>query len=327
MSRETEKLLKLLEKELDKHDFQTDEELQSFLDVMNREGFEKLGLSTDSVDEAFEEYEIGCDLMDSDDPKDIKEALKHLQKAIELDPPFVDAQAEMLEAEREVAVYIRKLRELEEAAEDICLKDGEVEHEDVFGHAWRTIEMRPFLRIKKRLADAYLDQGMFRLAQEKYEDILAWNDNDNQGCRYLLIGIYAYFEEKEKAMELYDHYEQEQNAWSLISLAALHHKVGESEASLRYLKQLTKQIPESATFIANAILDLGLNEDFEPQYPGSYRPGTGEEMALAMDQLDFLLTSSRAFFMDLVSHCIEEYEKKAKKPRTAGKAKAKPKQK
>jgi tetratricopeptide (TPR) repeat protein len=310
MSKETERFLKTVSRELSKQDFASDDEMQAFMDRMNADGWREFMTSFDDADKAFAEYELGCELMASDDPQDVKQAVRHLKKAIELDPPFFDAQLELLEVETDLFAYAEKLQELEVKAEQGCLEVCGMERDEVYGEAWGCVEMRPLLRIKLRLAQIYLDQGMRRLAMARYEDILAWNENDNQGARYALIGIYAYFEDKAKAVELYERYSEEKTAWNLISLAALHYKLGDSDGSLGYVKQLVKSNPEAADAIARIVLEGG--EDYEPELPGHYKPFSGEEVVLALSDLDYLLISSPAFLTSMVAYCMDIHKGKKK---------------
>ena len=48
---------------------------------------------------------------------------------------------------------------------------------------------------------------MVKRAQEVLERILELNENDNLGARYLLSGVYAYFEDKDSLNKLIKKYE------------------------------------------------------------------------------------------------------------------------
>jgi tetratricopeptide (TPR) repeat protein len=312
MSRETERYLKKIMGELEKQEFDSEEEANEFLDGLTAALIKDGGFGALPEDRAFDEYERGCELMQSDDPEDEKAAIKHLKKAIKLAPPFYDARLMLLDAEADPLKRIAKLKELEAEAELGCLEDGGLSRDDVFGEAWYHIEMRPYMRIKHTLAIAYLNQGMYTLAKEKFEDALQWNENDNQGCRDVLMGLYAYFEDKEAALGLYQHYDEEQGAHNLLALAALHYRLNDEKSSRAFLRRLDKAVPSAFETLYGIIFAEDDAGGFDYDMPGYYRPGSSEEFRLAMENLDFLMVSAPAFMGYLARQAIDQHERRAK---------------
>jgi tetratricopeptide (TPR) repeat protein len=303
MSRDTEKFLKQLTQQIKSQNLETEAELQAFLEQMNSQGFENLSEVFDDADKAYEEYILGCELMASGDDREIKEAVKHLKKAIKLDPPFFDAQTELLSAESDFFTYLAKLQALEAEAETGGLQQAEYEREEAYGHAWGIIELRPFMRIKLRLAATYLEQGMYRLAAEKFEEALAWNENDNQGIRSTLIGLYAFLEDEERTLVLYQRFGEEQSAWNLLALATLYFKFGDEKASNSYIKRLIKAVPETFEVLFSISEDPDSVIDAEIPH---YRPGSQEELVLAFRDLGFLLNATTGFLDHLTLYIIKQ---------------------
>jgi tetratricopeptide (TPR) repeat protein len=179
------------------------------------------------------------------------------------------------------------------------------------------------MRIKANLAETYLGQDMYRLAMDKFEDVLAWNENDNQGVRYTLIGIYAFLEDEEQALGLYQRFGEEQTAWNLLALAALYFKLGDEKTSNSYIKRLLKAVPETLEVLVDASDDPGSVIDAEiPQY----RPGSAEELILALQDLGFLLRASSGFLNHLTMYIVKQRAmSNHRKPtaKTKGKSKGK----
>lgn len=308
MSRETERHLKNIMKLLDAEGIESEEELDAFLEKINSSAGAFAALAeTDDAYEAYEAYELGCELIYSDDPEDEREAVKQLKKAIRLDPPFYDARLQLLMLEPDTFKLIEKLKALEAEAEQACIEDSGVAREEVVGQAWGILELRPCLRIKYRLAMEYMSQGMVLLARRKFEEIMDWNEGDNQGCRLVLIGIYAYLEDEKYALELYNSYGREQSAWTLLSLAVLYFKLNDKKTCLSFIKKLAKAIPGTYEKLHNIF--SGESAEEEEPIGSSYRPGSVEELRLALRDLDFLLLSAPGFLYCLGDHVFEQHQK------------------
>jgi hypothetical protein len=310
---ETERQLKKLVKQMAEEGIESEDEVDRFLAEFNSafaSGYSNDSARFEQLDKAYDEYELGCDLLHGGDPEDEREAVRHLKKAIKLDPPFYDAQLQLLDLEQDPLKYIEKLKALEAQAEKGCLDDCGFERAEVFGDAWGHMEMRPFLRIKHRLAMEYLAQDMRRLALGKLEELLEWNEGDNQGCRYVLIGLYAFFEDEDSALRLFNHYGKEPTAWNLLSLAALYYKRNDDKACLSYIKQLAKAVPATYETIYRIIEDP--DDAAADSGISHYRPGSEEELRLALADLDFLIVSSTSFLTHLAFYAIDQHEKKLK---------------
>lgn len=66
---------------------------------------------------------------------------------------------------------------------------GESPFEEAVGHFWGLLETRPYMRARARLATVLWDSGERKSAMEHLEDMLRLNPGDNQGNRYLLLGM------------------------------------------------------------------------------------------------------------------------------------------
>jgi hypothetical protein len=152
--------------------------------------------------------------------------------------------------------------------------------------------------------------------------MLQWNTNDNQGVRSILIGLYAFFEDEQAALQLYEEYHKEPSAWNLLSLAALYYKLGDEKTCLSYLKKLDKAIPTAFETFCEIVFEA---EDHEHSDLPYYRPGSSEEFEFALTDLDYLLISNSAFMTYLIIYAVKAQEKhlaaEMKKAATEKKAK------
>jgi Tfp pilus assembly protein PilF len=288
----------------------TEEEIQAAIDHVMMELDAQSFAPETPEEQAYEEYDIACGILEDDEPDAEKQARKHLKKALKLDPDCLDAQLLLAEMDLDTLALVGKLEGLEPQAERTFLKRADHTKEEAMGIGWGIIELRPYLRLKQQLAENYLKLGMYSRARAKYEELLQWTDNDNQGCRFILIGIYAFFEDQAAAMRLYEHYSKDKSAWTLLSLATLSYKFGDQRKAKAFIRKLLKNIPEAAE--ALALMLTGDAEDTESL--GYYHPGSADEFMLAFRELSFLFLATPgfvAFFIETAMD-IEEADTAAK---------------
>lgn len=72
---------------------------------------------------------------------------------------------------------------------------------------WGDMDNRPFLRACCCVGSEYQDMKQFEKAIESYQEIIAYNEDDNQGVRYMILEcLFALkdFDQAEKLIEKYD---------------------------------------------------------------------------------------------------------------------------
>ncbi|MBP1969362.1 tetratricopeptide (TPR) repeat protein [Virgibacillus natechei] len=120
------------------------------------------------------------------------------------------------------------------------------------GHFWLMIETRPYMRAKADYATVQYNLGDKESAMEHYEELLELNPNDNQGIRYQLLRIYLEEEKYVPAKHLIKQYEKEQSANFLFNEALLHYRTnGITPKTKALLKKATEQNP----YVKDYLLD------------------------------------------------------------------------
>ncbi len=146
-----------------------------------------------------------------------EEAVRLCTQAIELDPRCVDALTLMAGAYEKLDEQIRHLSRVVQIAEEDLGGEGYFEENE--GHFWGLIETRPYMRARSYLAQTLALAGDKNAAIEHYEDLLDLNPGDNQGIRYVLIGLYLETDDVNGVSDLLDEYQDDASAvfaWSLV---------------------------------------------------------------------------------------------------------------
>jgi len=112
------------------------------------------------------------------------------------------------------------------------------------GGFWRLIGTRPFMRTKRNYMLTFMSLGRYTNAIKQGEELLELNESDNQGIRYMLMGLYTILERFEDAEKLYKKY-SEGSAFMLLPLAIMYYKKGDYNKS----KKILKKLKESNEFV------------------------------------------------------------------------------
>ena len=159
MSRETEKVLKEIQKFLALHeDGITDEESLSrvanqFLEEYNGHYPKRENTAPETADDYLELAEQATSK---------KKCLEYLRKAVELEPEHVDAQLQLIAhtLEDKPDKQLPALRKLLETAAKPLEQEGYFQ-EDV-GDFWTILETRPYMRVRQAYLDALISCGKGR---------------------------------------------------------------------------------------------------------------------------------------------------------------------
>lgn len=76
-------------------------------------------------------------------------------------------------------------------------------NKEYIGRFWSILETRPYMRVKYRYMDILKECGMLCFAISECEDMIRLCENDNLGIRHILMALYAFTENEEKALTLY----------------------------------------------------------------------------------------------------------------------------
>ncbi|HWQ74761.1 MAG TPA: hypothetical protein VN441_05560 [Syntrophomonas sp.] len=229
MSRETERILRELEKHLSGKEINNDIEYQKAVDefmmIHNSKAPKKRGRDAwDYLDMAYE--------ADSD-----QEALKYAQKALQLDKDCIDAEVMIAELTTEGGEELKLIYENLIAKTEKRLKEKDVLNDENIGHFWGIVETRPYMRLRFAYMQHLIDQGKLRKAVKECEDLLLLSENDNLGVRYILISLYAFFEDEINVNKLYKKFDYESSVHMLLPIVALYYKLDNYKKAELYLKK------------------------------------------------------------------------------------------
>jgi rubrerythrin len=114
------------------------------------------------------------------------------------------------------------------------------------------------------------------------KEILKLNENDNMGARYLLMAIYAYFEEENDMLKLYKKYPEE-DLEMLFPLFILYYKQGNDKKTKEYLDRINKANPHFIKFFKGTMKQ---NKDIPERH---YAKGDSSEVIMYFQEYDFLV--------------------------------------
>ncbi|WP_029758107.1 tetratricopeptide repeat protein [Fusobacterium nucleatum] len=293
MSEITEKLQKELQKFLDKNykEGMSEEERQHLIsEFITQYNFKenKFILNEKTAETSDNFMELATEANDE------KLALKYARKALKLDKDNLDA--ELLIADLVSTSQIDMLKRFEKIlkhGDEIMLKNGYMNEENI-GNFWLILETRPYMRVKYQYIDVLKESGMIGAATSECEDMIKLCQNDNLGVRHILMALYAFMENEEKALALYKKYSAHEESPILISLSILYYRKRNLKKSLEYLKKLEKINKDTKKFFRDVIYDKIENYPEQMSDLG-YRPYTGEELFVFFNNNSYLFTTDGYF--------------------------------
>ncbi len=228
------------------------------------------------------------------DAKTKKTALEYVEKAVALEPDNADAL--MMKADLTVK---NKFELLEELDKIIDIAAAPLKKERLFDKCrrdfWGLLETRPYMRVRNRRIELYIDLGMMKLAEKECEEMLELCDSDNLGIRYTLMHIYALFEEEDKALRLFEEY-NEDGTQMLLPLSIIYFKKRDLENARKYLELLKKRNKGLKDFIRATKNEEYMNDILYNMSPYGYSPDSVEELIIELQEYEFLFIESASFF-------------------------------
>lgn len=293
MSRDTENAMKQAMEYLAAHEdeIHSDEDanrlLQEFIQQYNS-GL--IQLRPDQPETADDYLEL------AEEAKTKKAAMGYIKKALELEPDNLDAL--LMQAERNAKYPVDLVVSLPPIIEKgNALMEREGYFREDMGEFWGVLETRPYMRLRYAYLDALKNSGMMRKAAEEGERLMELCESDNLGVRYDLIFLYAYLEEEEKALALFNASEYSKDeSQMLLALSILYFKLDQLDTSRDYLKKLRWRNKDTKKFLR--LVCRGDEEEiFAAGGSGfGYQPYTIEELVTAFQENVFLLTSVMNYF-------------------------------
>ena len=324
MSKETEKIFSAFDKFMEANGRPNSEEemremFQTFMNEYNSNLGNKAPVTPGTARTAEDYLEL------SETADTAEEALRYAKKALKLDPDNLDAEGYVAAfSAKDAFDAVKKFEAALEHGKRVMEKQGYFA-EECIGSFWLIHQTRPYIRLAQGYVDYLIEACMFDAAIHEAEDIIRLNETDNTGTRYTLMALYAMAGDEERALALYDRYEEE-SAMMLMPLAVLYYRKKELKTALKYLKLIMKRNPDLKKFLKSAVES---DEDIFPKDfdPTMYRPYTLEEILVAVFENTWLYTAFGMFFpwaySELTKTSSKTATKKSGSKKSAGKGKKK----
>ena len=278
MSFETEKIITLLNKFLDEHgdEYQNDEEAIAAFQMQYNQS---LLMGEDFIDDSDED--LLWNLLE-----EMYYARPETPKRKKIAKQILEIEPDNLEAQQVLFSYLPRPEELYELEK---LEREEVKKLDPEEMGWEYIENRPYLRLKADLAGKYVRNAFFTKAEKQYKELLEMNPNDALGARFELMNVYAHLEKYDEAKAFLDEYENEYrlNDLLLVPMILLALKVGENEVAEDYYRKLLKENSDVTKFLRLLKKEGAEGVEMIADEPndGYYRPNSLESLVLCFGRL------------------------------------------
>ena len=255
-----------------KDENELNEKLQEFIKKYNAG---EMDYENTILDEAYELLEK------AENTKSKTQAIKYAKEAYETCPDCFDAILFQVHLEDNPLKRWKLLDEGLEAEKNRLTKEKYFDKENI-GHFYGIFETRPYIRGLYAKADYLILDGKIKQARDVCKEILRLNENDNTGARYLLMAIYAYFEEENDMLKLYKKYPEE-NLEMLFPLFILYYKQGNDKKAKEYLDRINKANPHFIKFFKGTMKE---NTDIPYRH---YAKGDSSEVIMYFREYDFLV--------------------------------------
>ena len=291
MSRDSEKVLKELQKFLDAHAEDTENEAD--VDALAERFFAEYNLKCkeqkESAPETADDY---LDLAEQVTSK--KKRVEYLHKALELEPDNLDARLQLILRTAEQPDERRlALQELLDAADKQMEKSGAFK--EYAGEFWTAFETRPYMRVRYTYFDVLISCGMMRQAISEGQRLLELCESDDLGVRYQLMHLYVFMEDEMHALALHKQFDSYEETQMLLPLAVLYYKLNQFDKAEDYIKRLAKANKDTKKFLRAAAHDE-LDDYIDELNPYGYQPFTMEELLDELMKSSYLFDSVPYFF-------------------------------
>ena len=276
-------------------EFKNEAEINEFMSEFMQTHNAGLGKKTGK--DAYDYLEMAQDTFDA------KEAIRYAQKALKLDPYCLDAELIIAQAKSKDMEELKKNMEKVIRKGEEQLAQRNISKEEDAGSFYGLFETRPYMRVRKEYVGLLITQGRYRHAISEAEELIRLNENDNLGVRYILMALYSYFEDEDKAKALFDKYPEE-SAFMLLPLIALYYKVENDKKVKSYIRKLKNKNPQLQEALEMFMGDADEDEMEEILHAPMYRPFSLEEVVLAFSEAMFLYMPMNGFLDRLYDEVI-----------------------
>lgn len=245
----------------------------------NEEEFRKLEQSDDLLFEAYNE------------PLKSK-AIKLARKSLEINPNNIDAENFITKFETNTIKKLEKYKSTLDKEHKKLEEDGDFDKKYI-GMFWGITETRPYMRTRLCYMQTLMELGRYSEAIKQAEESLKLCENDNQGIRYILMGLYAFLERFEECKKLYKKY-LDSSSFMLLPLSIMYYKEGD----YRKAKKILKEIQEKNRYLLGYIKQNFTFSKTESEYyerEGAYSFGTESEAYFIMRDYKYLLETVPTF--------------------------------
>lgn len=311
MTRETERVIRELQKFMENNTFENDEDAeQAFMQYINRPDADRFKAEPDAYD-----Y-----LEKAQTAASPASAVKFAKKALELDPTLIEAELLIAIHQAKDSAQMQSALEGLLKKEEARLAKENITEEQCAGEYYLIFETRPYLRLYQMYIETLITQGKIRKAVEACSKVLMLNDNDNLGVRYTLMAVYAMLEERTLAEALYQKYPEEGSSM-LLPMLALYYKLDDTEAATDCLKRLcanNKSVKQAVKILRKGD-EVQMMEILGSPY---YSPFSKEELVIAYCDNILLYMPIGDDFLKWVETHIPTKSTSGKKQSTKSKKKA-----
>lgn len=218
-------------------------------------------------------------------------ALKYAKEAYLLCPSCFESILFQAEIEDNPLKRIKILEDGLKKEKNRLFENGHSNYENSF-------ETRAYLIGLKTKALYLLQDGRIKEAETICKELIHLSSHDLLGARYLLMAIYAYFEDINQFFAIYDE-KSDSEIGALFPLFVLHYKLGNEKEAKKTLKDIIHLYPSFLKYFKGSI-----NLDKSIVLQEGYVKGTISELIAYFDMISFLMNT-----IPNIKYAIEEYSK------------------
>ena len=247
----------------------------------------------DFEDKEFIKREQSDDLLFEAYEEPVKsKAIKLAKKALEINPDNIDAENFITKFENNTIKKLEKYKETLDKEQARLEKDNIFSKENI-GIFWGLIETRPYMRTKHCYMLTLMELGRYTEAIQQGEEILKLCENDNQGVRYLIMGLYAVLEKFEECERIYKKYSDD-STFMLFPLSIMYYKKGDYKKTKKTLKVIQENNEYILEYLKQKIKFTKTKIDIIEE-EGSYSWGSEAEAYLVVKDYKYLLETVPTF--------------------------------
>ena len=247
----------------------------------------------DFEDEEFIKREQSDDFLFEayDEPVKLK-AIKLAKKALEINPDNIDAENFITKFETNTIKKLQKYKETLDK-EQVNLEKEDMFNEKNIGIFWGLMETRPYMRTKHCYMLTLMELGRYTEAIKQGEELLALCKSDNQGIRYLILGLYALLEKFDECEKIYNSYSDD-STFMLFPLSIMYYKKGDYKKSKKFLKKIQEENEYILDYLKQSIKFTKTKiENIENE--GTYSWGSEAEAYFVVKDYKYILETVPTF--------------------------------